>query len=1536
MRRKFWALLMTIMMIATMVPASAFAVEEQKATQIGNYYEVDDGTGALDLDDDPKLESGGTEQSYEDGKVKVDKTISATEEENVFDVNLTVKTTEKIEKTAITADAAAVLVIDCSGSMEGERISSAKRAAQTFINNFVANNAERKVAIVKFSGSQFSDINGATTIQKWTDASGVKTEKDDSFCSAINGLQAEGGTNIEAGLILAKNLLTDDSVKDIANKNVILLTDGNPTFGVGSSEKNSTSKEFICHNGSKMTGNGSDTSCQTHEGAEAVANSIKDSGVSTYAVYLGNTEVKCKGCELRGTGAEWLANDCGFTAYSAADTSKLVNIFKTIVKIIEMKAKAWIVTDPMGSGIDFVKFNQEANPVNEFEYKNGKITWDIKSGSIPVNTETKDGITTYTYSLSYQIKLDTLAGSLVQDGDSKIWHSTFVEDKFYNTNEPTGLTYLIITKDDTGEEKYKDGTAYCNIPSVRGFAGNLSFKKTGSFGEALAGATFKLTTDDKADWIMTATSDENGTVSFEGIPSGHEYTLEETSAPDKYTKTDAKYTVTVSYGEVTVKDAAENIVEELTVKNESEKTSISVTKDWKDNGNQDGIRPDSVTVQLKAGIEEYGDAVELNANNQWSHTFTDLPKYKGGEEVVYSVAEVNVPKGYTSTPAVDEKTGDITITNSHTPAVKDVTVKKEWKDNNNQDGLRTEKIEVQLTADGKTVEGKTAELSETNNWTVTFDKLPVKANGEAIAYSAVEVKVPEGYTSASAVDKETGDITITNSHTPAVKDVTVKKEWKDNNNQDGLRTEKIEVQLTADGKTVEGKTAELSETNNWTVTFDKLPVKANGEAIAYSAVEVNVPEGYTSASAVDKETGDVTITNSHTPATTSVSVTKAWVDGDNEDGVRPDSVTVQLKANGEPEGDVVTLNANNQWTYTWKDLAVKSAGKNIAYTVEETNVPAGYEPEVTGTAKDGFTITNTIKQDTVTIEGTKTWIDPEGTVHPEITINLLRNGEVYKSVKLANGETSYKFEGLDKYDEKGFKYAYKVVEVEEDVPGYTATYEDNNVVNTIKQEEISVSGTKTWIDPEGTKHPEITIKLLRDGEPYGDPITLKNGETDYSFDNLPKYDLTDGHIYEYTVDEVSVDGYTSNIDEYNITNTIKQDYVSVGGTKTWKDPEGTAHPAITINLLQDGTEIDEVVLQNGTTTYEFTNLEKYDLEDGHEYIYTVTEDSVEGYISDKDNNNFTNTIEPGQTTISGVKTWIAPQGTEFPTVKIVLLQNGNELDSVELTNGNTEYSFDVPVYDSEGQKYEYAIAEADVAGYTSVVDGYNVTNTIEQESIDIAGTKEWNAPEGTEVPDVTIDLLRDGEVVDSTVIKSGESEYSFTGLDKYDLSDGHVYDYNIQEEDTEGYSAEYDGYDIVNTINQNYVSVSGTKSWVAPEGTEFPDITINLLKNGEEVDEVVLQNGQTDFTFDGLEEYSYEEDGTVTVNEYTVTEDEVEGYTSSIDGYNITNEKNAEPVIPDDKPKTGDNFNIMLFAGAALAALLAALAIIFTRRRRNA
>ena len=1511
MRRKFWALLMTIMMIATMVPASAFAVESAD----GSSQQITKSSVEMT-----------TSETLEDGDVEINKSITGTDTENVFNVTLDVTTAENLEQIPTSADAAVVLVVDRSGSMSWsisgnrdgskERYNSAIAAAENFVDEFAKDtdeNTRRLVQVVQFSNdaerkSSRNPFGADWTWENVAEDDGLAASKAD-----INQIDdPEGGTNIEGGLQIAYNLIneakTDGTLEGISNVNVILLTDGCPTFHVEEKTRTSTTEvkgeegggnwaEWEDHYSvTKTDGIAAKLKNLDVNGGKVSLYSIAFSaGTAQFAVNENNNKSENKNVY------DWLSSFSS-KAFNSNNQQELINSFGKIVKIIKLGAQAWYVHDPMASNIIY-KGAPSSSEANVYTFSDNKLLWDLKNSTPTVD---KQGSKTYYhYTLTYPVALDTTP-------------KDFAFDTSMPTNNATVLDYFMFSKIDeetTTELKH----ASFDVPEVKGLCGSLEFIKSDENGNPVKGATFTLAGNavgNGKDVTLEAKSGADGKVSFSRIPSGT-YKLKESGVPAGYTGDTTEYNVTVSYGKVTSSDIpGDGII------NTRIKTKVEGKKVWVDGNNVSKTRPESITVKLMNGEavvktqEVTADSADADGN--WTYSFTNLPKYDtDGTEITYTVKEEAV-EGYTST--VDGKT----ITNTLNQ-VNDVKVegKKVWVDGNNVSNTRPESITVKLMNGKDVVKTQTVTPDADGNWGYSFTELPKYDKDYKVINYTVEEEAVEGYT--STVDGKT----ITNTLNQ-VNDVKVegKKVWVDGNNVSNTRPESITVKLMNGKDVVKTQTVTPDADGNWEYSFTELPkYDENYKVISYT-VEEEAVEGYTST------VKGTTITNTlNQVKDVKVEGEKVWVDGDNADKTRPESITVKLM-NGEDvvKTQTVTPDAEGNWTYSFTGLEKYDENYNVInYTVKEEAVE-GYTSTVEGT-----TITNTIKQDTVTIEGTKTWIDPEGTVHPEITINLLRNGEVYKSVKLANGETSYKFEGLDKYDEKGFKYAYKVVEVEEDVPGYTATYKDDNVVNTIKQEEISVSGTKTWIDPEGTKHPEITIKLLRDGEPYGDPITLKNGKTDYSFDNLPKYDLKDGHIYEYTVEEVSVDGYTSNIDEYNnITNTIKQEYVSVGGTKTWKDPEGTAHPAITINLLQDGTEIDEVVLQNGTTTYEFTNLEKYDLEDGHEYIYTVTEDSVEGYISVKDNNNFTNTIEPGQTTISGVKTWIAPQGTEFPTVKIVLLQNGNELDSVELTNGNTEYSFDVPVYDSEGQKYEYAIAEADVAGYTSVVDGYNVTNTIEQESIDIAGTKEWNAPEGTEVPDVTIDLLRDGEVVDSTVIKSGESEYSFTGLDKYDLSDGHVYDYNIQEEDTEGYSAEYDGYDIVNTINQNYVSVSGTKSWVAPEGTEFPDITINLLKNGEEVDEVVLQNGQTDFTFDGLEEYSYEEDGTVTVNEYTVTEDEVEGYTSSIDGYNITNEKNAEPVIPDDKPKTGDNFNIMLFAGTALTALLLALALLFTRRRRNA
>lgn len=91
---------------------------------------------------------------------------------------------------------------------------------------------------------------------------------------------------------------------------------------------------------------------------------------------------------------------------------------------------------------------------------------------------------------------------------------------------------------------------------------------------------------------------------------------------------------------------------------------------------------------------------------------------------------------------------------------------------------------------------------------------------------------------------------------------------------------------------------------------------------------------------------------------TSVSVSKVWV---NSTGTaNPASVQAQLYADGTASGSAVTLNASNNWSYTWNNLnKYKSDGTTeIAYTVQEVAVPDNYSSSVTHSGST-WTITNT-------------------------------------------------------------------------------------------------------------------------------------------------------------------------------------------------------------------------------------------------------------------------------------------------------------------------------------------------------------------------------------------------------------------------------------------------------------------------------------------------------------------------------------------------------------------------------------------------
>ena len=135
------------------------------------------------------------------------------------------------------------------------------------------------------------------------------------------------------------------------------------------------------------------------------------------------------------------------------------------------------------------------------------------------------------------------------------------------------------------------------------------------------------------------------------------------------------------------------------------------------------------------------------------------------------------------------------------------------------------------------------------------------------------------------------------------------------------------------------------------MTWTDLPVYQNGKQVTYTVAEATVPAGYQSTVA-----GDV-ITNSHTPATTTVTVKKAWNDANNQDGIRPASVTVNLLANGKVV-QTATLTANDNWTATWANLPVYQNGKQVTYTIVEAKVPAGYQSMVSQNGTT-FTVTNT-------------------------------------------------------------------------------------------------------------------------------------------------------------------------------------------------------------------------------------------------------------------------------------------------------------------------------------------------------------------------------------------------------------------------------------------------------------------------------------------------------------------------------------------------------------------------------------------------
>jgi len=617
---------------------------------------------------------------------------------------------------------------------------------------------------------------------------------------------------------------------------------------------------------------------------------------------------------------------------------------------------------------------------------------------------------------------------------------------------------------------------------------------------------------------------------------------------------------------------------------------------WDDDNDDAGERPDSITLTLTATVNGSSSTYDGQptwiydyAENTWYFVYNNLPiKDANGNLIAYEITASetgNYDTTITETNEIIYFIDDYTkITPCNTTTFPDIglpyyIVSKltgnewaVWTEN----PLETEQQKLNFIDSYNAIAG--SELDLPNNLTnITFRDgvIPPYQEGFGMTYNSTENSwtLVFEHTSVWAMWAYGGysaqivKFSITKTYNPSLIDFTVDKTWDDNNNQDGIRPASVEVQLYKDSAAF-GAPVTLNAGNSWEYKWEDLKEYYKGNPINYTVAETSVPNGYTAG--YDYGDNSCTITNTHASAVTSVTVNKIWDDDGDRDGVRPESVQLQLYANGTASGEAVTVSGSgDQWSYTWSNLPAKANGQDITYTVQESGDPGEYAVSISG-----FTITNTYTPGETSRTVTKIWNDnnnQDGKRPAGVTVQLKADGEAYGEAVTLNSsnEWAHTWNNLPVYRDGGQAISYSVVETS-DAGEYAVSVDGFTITNSYTPGETNRTVTKIWNDNnnlDGKRPAGVTVQLKADGEDSGEPVTL-NEENDWThtWTGLPL--KTGGEAIAYTVQEISaIAGYTTSYSNgtFTITNTLN------------------AGPAITIDKTGPTS-----ARRGNTITYSFT------------------------------------------------------------------------------------------------------------------------------------------------------------------------------------------------------------------------------------------------------------------------------------------------------------------------------------------------------------
>ena len=296
-----------------------------------------------------------------------------------------------------------------------------------------------------------------------------------------------------------------------------------------------------------------------------------------------------------------------------------------------------------------------------------------------------------------------------------------------------------------------------------------------------------------------------------------------------------------------------------------------------------------IKVDKADHTKKLAGAIFTLTNNDTGEVFRIGPTNSSGEAIQgqipvgrYTLKEIVSPPKY----ELPDETWQVVINGGTTetlefeigntervPVYIDVTVKKQWVDNDNQDGLRNDVVLTLTSSDGNTsLTGIIPAGESTFTWEglLKFDDY-----GELIEYYVSEATI-SGYNSVVVKGEDDYSFVVINTHEVELVSLTVTKIWNDNSDFHGARPDEVTMILTGSDNSV--RTFSLSgEGDNWTYAFTSLPKYFNeGTEILYSVSELKV-DGYVST-IVDKSNLAKEVTNT-------LNLGKLVIHKNSEDGI---------------------------------------------------------------------------------------------------------------------------------------------------------------------------------------------------------------------------------------------------------------------------------------------------------------------------------------------------------------------------------------------------------------------------------------------------------------------------------------------------------------------------------------------------------------------------------------------------------------------------------------------------------------------------